>query len=149
MALHAVLHIAQAEHPLTSDDLAEAMATHPVVLRRTLAGLREAGIVASEKGHGGGWSLARPLAKVSVADVHVALGKTTLFAVGPRTAAPRCGLERAVNRAVEDALAGAEDVFLARLAEVSLAALAAEVGPMRHAKSGAHEPRRTRCSTSP
>jgi DNA-binding IscR family transcriptional regulator len=43
--------------------------TNPVVFRRTLAGLREAGFVRSEKGHGGGWMLAKPLAKVSLLDV--------------------------------------------------------------------------------
>jgi DNA-binding IscR family transcriptional regulator len=39
--------------------MAACAMTNPVVIRRTFAGLREAGIVAATKGHGGGWRLAR------------------------------------------------------------------------------------------
>jgi DNA-binding IscR family transcriptional regulator len=53
--LHVLLHLAQAQAPLTSEALAGAMKTNPVVLRRLMAGLRDAGFVTSEKGHGGGW----------------------------------------------------------------------------------------------
>ena len=65
MALHILAHLAEAgEQPTTSEVLAAHCQTHPVVVRRSLAGLREAGIVASVKGHGGGWTLARPPATV-------------------------------------------------------------------------------------
>src|SRR3546814_14210830 len=57
--LHVLLHMAEAGGPLTSASLAKAMQTNPVVVRRILAGLREAGFVRSEKGHGGGWKIAR------------------------------------------------------------------------------------------
>ena len=61
VALHILAHLAEAgEQPTTSEVLAAHCHTHPVVVRRSLAGLREAGIVASVKGHGGGWTMARP-----------------------------------------------------------------------------------------
>lgn len=41
---HVLLHMAEAEHPLTSDTLAAAMGTNPVVLRRLTGGLRDAGV---------------------------------------------------------------------------------------------------------
>jgi DNA-binding IscR family transcriptional regulator len=53
--LHALLHMAAFNRPMTSETLAQCMSTHPVVVRRTMAGLREAGFVRSEKGHHGGW----------------------------------------------------------------------------------------------
>ena len=53
--LHVLLHMAEHDGPLTSDILAKAMDTNPVVIRRILGGLREQGYVRSEKGHGGGW----------------------------------------------------------------------------------------------
>ena len=68
--LHALLHMAEheARHgaPMTSDLLATCLSTNPVVVRRTMAGLREQGLVASEMGHGGGWRLARPLDQVTL-----------------------------------------------------------------------------------
>ncbi|HEY0062341.1 MAG TPA: Rrf2 family transcriptional regulator, partial [Telluria sp.] len=56
--LHILLHMAREDLPMTSDVLARAMETNPVVVRRVMAGLRAAGYVRSDKGHGGGWSLA-------------------------------------------------------------------------------------------
>ena len=56
--LHVLLHMAELDGPVTSALLAKAMDTNPVVIRRIMAGLRDQGYVRSEKGHGGGWSLA-------------------------------------------------------------------------------------------
>lgn len=110
---------------ITSDALAARMELNPVVLRRTFAGLRDAGIVRSEKGHGGGWSLARDLRHVSLADVFAALGTTTVFGIGLRDEQTRCPIERAVNRAIADALAEAEAVLVQRLGKIAVADLLA------------------------
>ncbi len=59
--------------PLTSEAAATMLETNPVVVRRTLAGLRNAGYVHSVKGHGGGWSLTRGLDGMTMLDVHRAL----------------------------------------------------------------------------
>lgn len=112
---------------MTSEELARRMSTDAAVVRRTMAGLREAGIVRSEKGHGGGWSLERELASVTMRDVHEALGITDLFTLGVRTESPGCLVEQAVNRAVKGALDLAEGVLLERLGGIQLAAIAAEV----------------------
>lgn len=118
--LHALLHMAEHSRPMTSDALAKCLGTNPVVVRRTMAGLRDAGIVMSEKGHGGGWRLARELAEISLAEVHVALGAPALFAFGNRNEQPRCLVEQAVNSALDDTLGEAEALIRARLSTVSL-----------------------------
>ena len=63
VALHVLAHLADAEEPQTSEHLAECVGTNPVVVRRTLGGLREAGLVTSTRGTGGGWALARDPAR--------------------------------------------------------------------------------------
>ncbi|MDQ2736900.1 MAG: Rrf2 family transcriptional regulator, partial [Pseudomonadota bacterium] len=68
--LHVLLHMAEAERAVTSEALAKAMQTNPVVIRRIMAGLREAGFVHSEKGHGGGWKIVRDLASITLRDVY-------------------------------------------------------------------------------
>ncbi|MBX3188561.1 MAG: Rrf2 family transcriptional regulator [Labilithrix sp.] len=133
LVLHALLHMGDLDAAITSEDLAARMAIHPVVMRRTMAGLREAGIVRAQKGRGGGWEVARPLDEIRLDEVYAALGVTTLFAVGPRTKNPRCLVERAVNRAVDEALAHASDVFLAGLKRTSLADVRREVTHARPA----------------
>ena len=84
--LHVLLHMAETrEAPATSEVLAKAMGTNPVVVRRIMAGLREQGYVRSEKGHGGGWTLACDLSKITLRDVYDALGCPSLLAIGHRT----------------------------------------------------------------
>jgi len=112
---------------MTSEELAEVMDTNPVVIRRLMAGLRDDGYVRAEKGHGGGWTLARDLSKVTLRDVHEALGSPTLLAIGNRTESPGCLVEQAVNAALGDAMHAAEELLLARFGEITLAMLSANV----------------------
>lgn len=125
--LHVLLHMAQQDCPVTSEHLAKSMRTNPVVIRRTMAGLREHGYVRSEKGHGGGWRLACNLSKVTLRDIYSALGNPSLLAIGHRTDAPGCLVETAVNAALEKSFQDAEAVLLARLGEVTLAMLGADI----------------------
>jgi DNA-binding IscR family transcriptional regulator len=121
--LHVLLHMAQQPGSFTSETLAKAMDTNPVVIRRIMAGLRDLNYVRSEKGHGGGWTLACDLSRVTLRDVYIALGRPTLLAMGNRTEAPGCLVEQAVNAALDHAFHDAEALLLARFGEVTLAML--------------------------
>lgn len=123
--LHLLLHMAEQGGPATSEMLAKALDTHPVVIRRIMAGLRDQGYVRSEKGHGGGWTLACDLSKVTLRDIYIALGSPALFTMGNRMEAPDCLVEQAVNNALNQAFHDAEALLLSRLGEVTLAALSA------------------------
>lgn len=124
--LHVLLHMAEHDGPVTSEVLARAMCTNPVVIRRIMAGLRERGYLRSEKGHRGGWRIARDLSDITLRDVYDALGQPSLFAMGNRNESPGCLVEQAVNAALDSAFEEAEALLLARLGEVTLAALSAE-----------------------
>ena len=78
VALHALGHIAARNGaPLTSEELAECVRTNPVVVRRTLGILREAGMVTSARGRAGGWTLNRAADAITLADIHAALSPPT------------------------------------------------------------------------
>ncbi|MDZ3833771.1 MAG: Rrf2 family transcriptional regulator [Sphingopyxis sp.] len=124
--LHVLLHMAERETPMTSEQLARAMRTHPVVVRRILGGLRDAGLVRSEKGHGGGSTIACDLGAITMRDVYDAIGRPRLMAMGNRTEAPGCLVEQAVNAALDDGFREAEALLLDRFGQVTLAALAAD-----------------------
>jgi Rrf2 family protein len=121
--LHVLLHMAERGGPMTSETLARAMDTNPVVIRRIMAGLRDQEYVRSEKGHGGGWTLARDLSKVTLRDIYNAIGCPPLLAIGNRTESPGCLVEQEVNAALGTAFRNAESVLLSRLGEVTLASL--------------------------
>ena len=60
LALHTLSHMAgEPDRVRTSADIADHAGTNPVVVRRVLGKLREAGLLSSEKGHAGGWRLAK------------------------------------------------------------------------------------------
>lgn len=119
--LHALLHMAEMDRPATSEEIAEMLGTNATVVRRTLAGLREAGLLTSTKGHGGGWSLSRPLTEMSLLDLYRALGAPELFAIAPDGEQPTCLLAQAANTATTEALQAARQVFEDRLASLTVA----------------------------
>ncbi|WP_243359923.1 Rrf2 family transcriptional regulator [Fundidesulfovibrio terrae] len=125
--LHVLLHMAGLDGPATSEALAKELGTNPVVIRRTLAGLRNQGYVLSEKGHGGGWTLGRDLSEVSLLDIYRALGSPSLLAMGNRVQTPGCLIEQSVNAALDQAFSDAEALLLSRFGEVTLAALRADL----------------------
>jgi DNA-binding IscR family transcriptional regulator len=122
-----LLHMAQRSEPVTSETLAKSMDTHPVVIRRIMAGLRDQGYVRSEKGHGGGWTLVCDLSKVTLRDIYTAIGSPALLAIGNRTEAPGCRVEQAVNAALGQTFDEAEALLLSRLGEVTLAMLSEDL----------------------
>lgn len=122
--LHALLHLDQMDGPATSELIAQMLQTNPAVVRRTMSGLRDAGIVTSTKGHGGGWSLARPLDQITLLSIYEALGSPQLFAIGSDDDDVQCLLEKSANAATSDALAAARRQFEASLRQVTVAQLA-------------------------
>ncbi|MDQ1184740.1 Rrf2 family transcriptional regulator [Agrobacterium larrymoorei] len=136
--LHVLIHMEKHEKPATSDAIAAMLQTNPVVVRRTMAGLRDAGYVTSEKGHGGGWVLARPLAEITLLDIHKALGNPDMFSIGLSGDNPACVIEQSVNVALADAMTEAQALLLDRFGKITLADLARE-SFKRWAQSG-HNP---------
>lgn len=139
--LHILLHMAQCKGPSTSEAMAAAMNSNPVVLRRLMAGMRDAGFVASEKGHGGGWVLSCDLARITLGDVYRALGAPQLISLGFREEKPSCLVALAVNEALQTVMQEAESLLLGRFDGVSLASLSADFQRRMKAHSpGSHRP---------
>lgn len=136
--LHVLLHMAERAEPVTSEVLARAMTTNPVVIRRIMAGLRRQGYVTSGKGHGGGWRLSCDLDAVTLRDIYTALGSPALLAIGNRSQSPACLVEQAVNAALGEAFEDAEALLLARFGEVTLAMLSTDFHRRLERRGGAH-----------
>lgn len=125
--LHLLLHMTAWPDPTTSEVLAKAMQTNPVVIRRTMAGLRARGYVTSVKGHGGGWTLACDPSRVTLRDIFEALGSPTILALGHRSQAPQCLVEQSVNATLMPIFGELELMLSERLAGVTLAQLSRDV----------------------
>lgn len=127
VAMHVLVHLAERPgEPATSEHLAACVRTNPVVVRRTLAGLREAGLVASSAGHRGGWTLARDAESITLRDIYAALGERLLFALDFNAGNPDCRVQRAVAGTLDDFLHEAEALLASRLSRITLADVAAQ-----------------------
>jgi len=141
LALHALVHLhKQPDEPMTSATLAKCLMTNPVVVRRVLGELREAGIVGATRGHDGGWRLLRPAAEISLHSIYVAMGENLLIRTESNPGDTACGIVRTVNSVMGDFLADAEALLAARLARVSLDDIARQSAPNPlHPQLGAHQ----------
>lgn len=133
--LHVLIHMGQHEGAMTSEMIAQMLDANPVVIRRTMAGLREEGYVTSVKGHGGGWTLARPLEELTLLDIYRAVGEPSIFAVGPAYDMPGCAIEQAVNGTLTDVFNEAEELLRKRFEAMTLANIAENFPQVRKHKS--------------
>ncbi|WP_300039472.1 Rrf2 family transcriptional regulator [uncultured Roseobacter sp.] len=125
--LHILLHLDEIDEPVTSERMGEMFGMDASLVRRTMGGLRKHGLVASIKGHGGGWHLQRPTTEISLLEVYTALGSPNVFAIGAPEPASPCLLEHAATDATRAAMEAARSLFEDELKAVSVADLASRV----------------------
>ncbi|MCE8009637.1 Rrf2 family transcriptional regulator [Aestuariivita sp.] len=121
LALHTLGHMAaEPDRMRTSADIAEHAGTNPVVVRRVLGRLRKAGLLNAEKGHSGGWRLARSPQDITLADVYLALDESLIATVAEEDT-PNCAVEHALHRKVSSVMADIERSLIERLAATTIA----------------------------
>src|SRR4029453_1250593 len=82
VAVHVLTLMAwSGEEPLKSDQVAESVNTNPVVIRRMLCELAEAGLVVSQTGSLGGTRLATNPAETTLLDIYEALECGSVFSL--------------------------------------------------------------------
>ena len=119
LALHALGHMAgDPDRVRPSAEIAAHAGTNPVVVKRVLGRLRAAGLLIAEKGHAGGWRLARAPAEITLADVYLALDER--LAPEAEQAAPRCAVEHALEHRMAAVMEEAERALVARLATMTI-----------------------------
>jgi len=89
----------------TSQRIATSVNTNPVVIRRCLIGLREAGLVESSRSRG--WTLTRDASKITLLDVYNAVGDGEIFGMHASPPDAECyvgyGIQPVLTRVYERA----------------------------------------------
>ena len=117
------------DEPVTSETIAASVNTNPVVIRRVMAGLREAGIVTSQPGAGGGWRLVGCPDEVTLRDVFRAVEPEQVFALHPKSPSASCLVGQSICRALEGIFHEAEVAMEERLARTTVAEVLHSVMP--------------------
>ncbi|TGE09454.1 Rrf2 family transcriptional regulator [Hymenobacter fodinae] len=134
VATHILAYLAHSKgQPVSSEVLASSAGTHPVVVRRLMGNLRDAGLVQSQRGAGGGTVLARPAAEISLLDVFRAAqeGEPDLFSVNSTNPNENCDLGRVMQETLEGVLGNAIAAMRASLAAVSVEQVMQELAARR------------------
>lgn len=122
--IHVLVHMGLLGGRETSETIALMLNTNPVVVRRLMGLLRAKGIVDSEGGRGGGWTLKRSLADLTVLDIQEALVDGPVLIAGVSTDHPSCPVERATNAALTTAFSAVEIAIRGEFSRVTLAEIA-------------------------
>ena len=124
-ALRAIVCLANhAPDPQTNDQLAEVTQVPPAYLAKIMLNLNRAGLVRSQRGPNGGFTLAREPHEVPLLDVVNAVEPMKRFTECPLNIKSHGGRLCPLHRRLDDVLAAAEEAFR----NTSLADVLAESG---------------------
>ena len=132
IATHTLALLANGDgEPMTSEWIAGSVNTNAVVIRRILAMLARAGLVASQEGAKGGTRLAMPAKNITLLAVYRAVEEGDLFASHPQPPNPNCPVGCHIQAALAPTLDAAEEAMAKSLAKTTVADV---VGALRAAK---------------
>ncbi|MDA2807915.1 Rrf2 family transcriptional regulator [Nocardiopsis suaedae] len=138
VAIHALAMLAnRREGSLTSAEIADSLESNPVMVRRVLGRLRDADLVWSTEGRGGGWSLARPPRNITLYDAYVAVEEGRIFSRHTRPPSGACEVGRNIGDLLDAEFQSAERALEERLDRTTVAdllqrILAADKEPADH-----------------
>ena len=116
------------ESALNSEQLAQTVNTNPVVIRRLLLDLREAELIETQRGPGGGARLARAASEISLAQIYRAVsGEFQLFGEHPNPPAQNCNVGRGIGGVLGEIAARAAQCIEREYDTLSLADIVAQL----------------------
>ncbi len=133
VAVHTLLaiHAFAAEYKTTSEFIAASVNVHPVVIRRTLGSLKDAGLVKVKAGSGGA-SIAKDLREITLLDVYKAVDCVEdglfHFHEAPN---PDCPVGKNIHGVLDVHLEDAQHAMENELKKVTLFDLAAQLDLLR------------------
>jgi len=129
VAAHVLAYLAHkdalsADSAVASSELAQSVATNPVVVRRVTAMLARAGLIGTRRGAGGGAWLTRPATRIGLDEVLRAVNGSAHMGVPP-VGSKHCPVGERLPKAVQAAINAADEAAARQLGSTSVADLLA------------------------
>ena len=114
--------------PLTSEFIAGSVNTNPVVIRRLLGSLRDAGIVESKAGVGGGWVLLVAPERITLLDVLRAVEpQDEIFALHRSEPNPECPCGQHIQSVLTEVYDKVQEGMTRQLAGITVACISRKI----------------------
>ncbi len=120
-AVHVLAVLATESKCASSASLAATVNTNPVVIRRLLIDLQNAGLIRTSRGPQGGAILAKPPKNISLWHVHSAVESRELFGQHPNPPSPHCPVGQGIEKVLGYVEKRANRSFSRELQMMSLA----------------------------
>lgn len=105
---------------ISSEFLAKSVNTNPVVIRRLLRNLNEAGLVVSQTGANGGSKLIRDVGEVNLYEIYRAVQQGEIIGLPRQTPNQKCDVGRHIQHILCDVQSGIDAAVERRLAQINL-----------------------------
>src|ERR1700678_2698508 len=116
------------DEALTSEVIAQSVNTNPVVIRRLLGSLREAGLVESKTGVGGGWSLIVDPERITLLDILRAVEPhSEPFALHHSEPNPECPCGLYIQGALTEVYDKVREGMCRQLSDITVACIAGKI----------------------
>lgn len=124
IAIHmlACMDVFRDEYKITSDFLASSIHVNPVIIRKILSQLKDAGLIEVKRGPGGA-AIARPLDEITFFDVYQSVDcieENTLFHFHENPN-PDCPVGKNIHRVLDDKLLRIQNAMEQELKSITLA----------------------------
>jgi Rrf2 family protein len=110
-----------------SSRLAKTVNTNPVVIRRLLIDLQEAGLISTIRGPLGGATLKRTPEKVTLRDIHAAVDQGNTFATHPNEPSAECPVGKNIGKVMQHIQERANRALARELEKTTLADVVREL----------------------
>ena len=121
ISMHILTLLAKANGEwLTSDFLAGSININPVLVRKEISNLRNAGLVVSREGKSGGSALTKPASQIRVSDVFLATRQGPFLGSARNTPNPACPVGRQINTHLDNLYQEAEEALIQKLGDSTL-----------------------------
>jgi len=130
VAVHVMTLMAwSGEEPLKSDQVADSVNTNPVVIRRMLCDLAEAGLVVSQTGSLGGSRLVGDPSQTTLLDIYQALEYPGVFSLNRQRPSRECPVGVNIETVLGDVMSEVDSAVEGVLAKITISDMVQRLKP--------------------
>lgn len=106
---------------LSSDYIAGSLNINPVLVRKEISNLKLLGMITSKEGKAGGYTLSKPAAQITLAEVYQSVMGNTILGKAKNEPNPACPVGKNINKHLSDLSSQLDQTLFKQLGNITLA----------------------------